>query len=281
MVPRENLPEVEVILYEPVKKCCEPMPVLFNIHGGAWVGGDASALDTQSKQLADTCSCLVVNINYRKVDDKPFPYCQHEVRDTVLYFAEHVDEFGIDREKFTLIGYSAGGHICTGAAMLLRDAGFKLNSQVPCYPFLDFHLFDTDGIPGVEEENGEQKTDKKTEKKNRELMAVVNEIFFRGGVDKFSALMSPGAAAPEELKGVAPVELIICGKDALYEQAFAYQKRLEEANVPVELKVFEKATHGFMEGNYPEMFYEPNEEQRIIRDESFRYLKKQMEQHWR
>jgi acetyl esterase len=131
--------------------------VVFNVHGGAWVGGDALLLDTQSQEMADRLGCLVVNINYIKADVKPFPYAQYEVRDTVLYFVRHAQEYGIDTSKLALMGYSAGGHLCACAAQMLAEDGISLSCQVLCYPFLDFtfageaHNEMADGMKGIGE----------------------------------------------------------------------------------------------------------------------------------
>lgn len=57
MVPRENAKPVMTYLYRPVGGGAN-LPVVFNVHGGAWVGGDALLLDTQSQEMAD---CLGVN----------------------------------------------------------------------------------------------------------------------------------------------------------------------------------------------------------------------------
>jgi len=269
MVPRNGLPDVETFLYEPEVKKYSPMPVMFNIHGGAWVGGDATALDTQSQQIADTLSAFVVNINYKNLEVKPFPYPQQEGFDTVLYFARHAKEYRMDIKRFNLIGYSAGGHICAGAAMLLRDTGFELASQILCYPFLDFRIFDSGIIPGMENDSRNDKT-----------MKLMSEFFFRNGMDKMQPIMSPAAAPTEKLKGLAPVEIIICGPDALYQQGVDYHQKLNEAGVPCKLKKYEESTHGFMEGNYPEVEWEKNPKQEAIRDECFLYLKERMKIRW-
>jgi acetyl esterase len=273
LVPREKISDVETIIYYPKNTVEESLPVMFNVHGGAWVGGDASGLDTQSQQLADTLSCFVVNINYHKADEYAFPYCQNEVKDVVLYFAKHAQNYGIDKTKFTIIGYSAGGHICAGAAMLLRDEKFSLNSHVMCYPFLDFHTMGA--LLGGGE--GEEKLSEKQKKKTEKLM---EQMCFRSGIDRYSALMSPAGADIDELKELSPAELIICGPDALYQQALDYQEKLIKAGVPSVAKVFEESTHGFMEGNYPEMPYPADEKQRKLRDECFLYLKERMNIHW-
>ena len=263
-VPRQDKKQVETILYEPKKKKYQPMPVMFNIHGGAWVGGDASSLDVQSQKMADDLNAFVVNINYTKADVEPIPYAQEEVVDTVLYFAEHVAEYGIDGTKFNLIGYSAGGHICAGAAILLKNRGFSLCSNIPVYPFLDFHIF----------EKGALGMDTKT-------THMMGEVFFRGGIDRYSTCMSPGAAPAEELKNLSHTELILCGPDDLYQQGVDYFKHLQEAGLSAELKIFEKSTHGFMESDYEK---ELNPEEQVQKEQCeacFRYLQERMQKLWK
>lgn len=266
-IPRAGMKSVKTILYIP-KTPKKSMPVLFNVHGGAWVGCDASMLDTQSQMLADKLSCLVVNINYTKLDEKPFPYPQNEIKDTVLYFNEHADEYGIDGTRFSLIGYSAGGHLCAGAAILLRDVNFKLNSQFLCYPFLTF----------VKTDNDEDKATLKQAEKSDKLM---DEIFF-AEMPKENVLLSPASAAYEQLSGVAPVELITCGEDALLFHSVQYEFLLHQAGVCVARKDFQGAKHGFLEVNFPET--KINEAKSPEQDEMMRqaidYICQRANYHW-
>lgn len=232
MVPRTDAVPVLVYLHRPA---CggENLPVVFNVHGGAWVGGDALLLDTQSQEMADRLGCLVVNINYVKADVKPFPYAQYEVRDTVLYFVRHAREYGIDTSKLALMGYSAGGHLCACAAQLLSEEGVQLSCQVLCYPFLDFtfageaHNEMADGMTGV------------------------GEIFFPT-LSKTDPLVSSGLLPDEKLKNLAPAMIITCGHDQLQPQANRYKARLENAGVKVQLFDYPESLHGFLECNYPE-----------------------------
>ena len=232
IVPRTDAAPVLVYLHRPA---CggENLPVVFNVHGGAWVGGDALLLDTQSHEMADRLGCLVVNINYVKADVKPFPYAQYEVRDTVLYFVRHAREYGIDTSKLALMGYSAGGHLCACASQMLAEDGISLSCQVLCYPFLDFtfageaHNEMADGMTGV------------------------GEIFFPT-LSKTDPLVSPGLLPDEKLKDLAPALIITCGQDALKPQADAYKTRLENAGVNVQLFDYPESLHGFLECNYPE-----------------------------
>lgn len=232
MVPRTDAAPVMTYLHRPAGGG-ENLPVVFNVHGGAWVGGDALLLDTQSQEMADRLGCFVVNINYIKADVKPFPYAQYEVRDTVLYFVRHAQEYGIDTSKLALMGYSAGGHLCACAAQLLSEEGVQLSCQVLCYPFLDFTF-------GQDEQN-----------ELKGSVEDVNTIFFPT-LSKTDSLVSPGLLPDEQLKKVAPAIIITCGQDVLKPQADAYEIRLKAAGVKVQLFDYPESVHGFLECNYPE-----------------------------
>lgn len=267
-VPRTGEKGVETILYRPQKAVPKPVPALFNVHGGAWVGCDATMLDTQSQMLADRLGCLVVNINYTKLDVQPFPYPQREIRDTVLYFRDHANEDGIDEARFSLIGYSAGGHLCAGAAMLLRDAGFRLNSQFLCYPFLNF----------AQMAEVDQGMGNKDAERTRKLM---DEIFFPE-MDKKTPLLSPANAPVEKLRGLAPAEIITCGADALYNHSVQYEERLKKAGVEVMRKDFDGSIHGFLEVNFPETKENDakSPEQEAKMKEAMEYICQRAAYHW-
>ncbi|MBQ3560081.1 MAG: alpha/beta hydrolase fold domain-containing protein [Agathobacter sp.] len=234
-VPRDKEASVTVYLYYPAQGG-ENLPVIFNVHGGAWLGGDAILLDTQSQNMANRLGAMVVNINYIKADIKPFPYAQYEVRDTVHYFLEHSKEYSLDTEKFVLMGYSAGGHLCACATQLLKAEGIRISCQVLCYPFLDFTY-------GQENSND---AEKEVETEN-----VFKQILFPN-MSRRDSLVSPGILPDEQLVGIAPAIIITCGQDALKPQADAYAKRLEKVKVPVQLLNYPDAIHGFLECNYPE-----------------------------
>ena len=72
LVPREGKDPVEVNLYIPEG---DDLPVVFNIHGGAFIAGDADTLDTQSDRISKSWNVIVVNINYRLTSIVPWPAC--------------------------------------------------------------------------------------------------------------------------------------------------------------------------------------------------------------
>ncbi|NBI68527.1 alpha/beta hydrolase [Pseudoflavonifractor sp. 60] len=134
-VPRQGLDPVDVNIYLPEDG--ENLPVVFNLHGGAFIAGDADTLDSQSLRLSQDWSAVIVTVNYKlAVDDIAIEYGTQEVVDTVKYFLEHAEEYRIDPNKAVLLGYSAGGYHAAMAAHTLERAGIDLAAQVLCYSFI-------------------------------------------------------------------------------------------------------------------------------------------------
>ena len=134
-IPRDGKNSVKANLYMPDTIGNERLPVVFNIHGGGFVGGDADVLDTQSDRIANEWNVVVVTINYTKADVKPVSYGSEEIRDTVLHFADNAEIYGLDPSKFTLMGYSAGAYYAADSTRLLQKADFDMASLVLCYPW--------------------------------------------------------------------------------------------------------------------------------------------------
>ncbi len=227
-VPREGKEPVSTILYRPSKLADgKPLPVLFHMHGGAWIGGDAVLLESFCQLLSDEIPAVIVNVNYKKADVYPLPYALYEVADTVKYFREHAQDYGIDPSRMAVGGHSAGAHLATGAALILKEEKIELACQMLVYPAAD--LGDT----------------------SLELMNMLRKILFpEGGWE--SAYLSPLRAADDELLGIAPAIFIICGQDDLRQQGISYAKRLVDLGVAVKVKEFTKAEHGFLEVNRPD-----------------------------
>ena len=134
-IQRDGKASVKANLYVPDNIGDEPLPVVFNIHGGGFVGGDADVLDTQSDRIANEWNVVVVTINYTKADVKPVSYGSEEIRDVVLYFADHAEAYGVDPSSFTLMGYSAGAYYAADSTRMLQKADFDVSSLVLCYPW--------------------------------------------------------------------------------------------------------------------------------------------------
>lgn len=232
VVPRRERKGVHTILYRPTSASAAEygrLPVLFNMHGGAWVGGDAVFMESFCQRMADELPALVVNVNYTKADEESIPYAIEEVADTVKFFIAHAEEYGIDRDRIAVGGHSAGGQLAAGTALKLKEEGITLACQMLVYPCTDLTV-------GMDS--------------SQELRMLVDLFFPDGGNEH--RYISPLRAKDEELEGLSPAIFIICGLDELKPMGIAYAKRLIDHAVPVKVKEYPAAVHGFLEVNRPD-----------------------------
>lgn len=152
-VPRQDMEAVDVNLY--LLEDEESLPVVFNLHGGAFIAGDADTLDSQSLRLSQDWNAVIVTVNYKlAVDGISIEYGTQEVVDTVKYFLEHAEEYRIDPSKVVLMGYSSGGCHAAMSALALEQEGVDIAAQVLCYPFIGgvlerFHTLSPEGQNGL------------------------------------------------------------------------------------------------------------------------------------
>lgn len=259
VVPRSQKKGIHTILYRPLTNTVPgKLPVLFNMHGGAWVGGDAVFMESFCQMIANEIPAFVVNVNYTKADEEPFPYATEEVADTVKYFIAHADQYGIDPEKMAVGGHSAGAHLAAGAAMMLKEDGIKLACQMLVYPCTDITA-DPD--------------------KPDDLMSVITRLFFPNGGNEHRYI-SPLRAKDEELSGLSPALFVLCGPDELRPMGIAYAKRLIDRAVPVKIKEYPEALHGFLEVNrsdYPAGDARQNPEQEAYCKDCEKYLVRELQ----
>ncbi|WP_105135858.1 alpha/beta hydrolase [Streptococcus suis] len=135
MIERPGKEPVRVNLYRPSEASQTPLPLVVNVHGGGFVGGDADVLDTQSQRLADQWQAVIVTVNYTKADLQPISYGAEEIKDTVLYFAKEKATYGVDPTQFSIIGYSAGANYAALASELLAKQQFDLAGLIMAYPW--------------------------------------------------------------------------------------------------------------------------------------------------
>ncbi len=237
-VPREDgkLP-VPVLIYRPAEKTEQLLPVFFNMHGGAWLGGDAMLMESFCQLLANSIPAVVVNINYHKADVIPITEMSKEACDCVTYFQDHAEEFGVDPDRMAIGGHSAGANITAGTVLRLMENHRRMKMQVLVYPCVDLRPeINCDWMNGA-------------------ILSLVPE----GNLGEIH--MSPLAAEDEKIKGMCTTLIVTCGKDDLRPHGIAYGKKLIENGVSVHFKEYALAEHGFLETNRPD--YEPANDTRI------------------
>eukprot|EP00729_Bicosta_minor_P011336 gene11336-34301_t len=105
----------------------ELRPCAIFIHGGAWASGEKSLYSAVGAELVATGFGAVIP-DYCKYPDAEMPTIEAELIDCIKWVVAHGGAYGLDATRITLIGHSAGAHIC--AAVLLSLAAASCNNAL-------------------------------------------------------------------------------------------------------------------------------------------------------
>lgn len=115
----------------------EKVGLIVVAHGGNLMNGDADMTDSFCDALRNACKCVVVSVNYAKLQTNKPPYQQQQFIDTVMYFMQHSDTYNIQQGKVVFVGFSAGAYLQVGAGSILKDLQLIIKGQIAFYPLLD------------------------------------------------------------------------------------------------------------------------------------------------
>ena len=96
------------------------LPVIVNIHGGAWVYGDKDLNKYYCMYLASN-GFLVMGMSYRLMTAVTLKEQVQDVFASMCFLADNAERLGADAEKVMLSGDSAGGHLASLAACIMRS----------------------------------------------------------------------------------------------------------------------------------------------------------------
>ena len=234
------------------------LPLVILIHGGGWLTNNKYAdIGYMKKTVAEIISSgfALASIDYRFSTQAVFPAQIQDCNRAVSFLYDNADKYGFDRNRFAVMGFSAGGHLAS-------LVGLSKNNNVKAF-FLH-GTSDAFSFKGVVDFYGPSEL-----------------ILFPGNNDPKSpeSLLIGAAplARPDLAKAASPVTyvdkndppfLIIHGeKDELVspKQSLLLSSWLSVAGVPNELVVVKDAPHfGVM--------FDADE----VRNKVMRFLKKQL-----
>lgn len=104
-------------IYYPTKKVFDEAPIVFFVHGGAWIGGSKEAVNFNrfigafNKLRASGYAIVSPNYSLARGGKSPFPSCIIDAYDALEWVKLHADSLSLDVDKIGLMGESAGAHI--------------------------------------------------------------------------------------------------------------------------------------------------------------------------
>jgi acetyl esterase len=174
-------------------------------------------------------------VNYRLAPEHKYPAAFNDVISAIDWVAEHGDRFGLDGQRIAVGGDSSGGNLAAAACLMCRDReGPRVGFQLLVYPplGLDYGANSYSAF-GDGMESALSRSD----------IAWFQNQYLNRPEEIELPYVCPLRA--ETFKRLPPA-LIICAEiDPLIDENRAYAEKLEQAGVPVELKIFPGMFHGF------------------------------------
>lgn len=229
---------IKARLYVPLGAGIPPGPGILFFHGGGFVLGDLDSHDMLCRRLAEGSRCRVIAIDYRLAPENCFP-CAHEDALAAWSWVQEKGAAlaGIDAARMAVAGDSAGGNIAAYLCQeMVRTKGPMPAFQLLLYPLLQF---------------ADIRSKKMTPQESGFFISAGLFDFFRGHYLPDPAAymdprISPLFAPMEELKGLPPAHIIVCGWDPLHDEGLAYAAKLRGLGVAASEREYTSMVHGFM-----------------------------------
>src|SRR4029450_10812764 len=210
-------PDVPVRIYRPH----QAQGAVVWLHGGGYVMGDLDTEHPWAARLADGAAAVVLSVGYRRAPEHRFPAALGAGYAGVTWTAAHAAELGVDPERITVGGHSAGAGLAAAVALRARDhQGPRIRFQLLNQPELDDRQ---------ETWSARHFTD--TPWMTRDKLAATWRHYL--GAQPATAYAAPARAA--DLSGLPAAYLATAEFDPLRDEAIGYGLRLLQAGGPVEL----------------------------------------------
>lgn len=242
MIPgTEQGTELRIRIYKPAG-IPEQSPMILDIHGGGWVGGNLDIDNGRCIELAWRTPAIVVGVEYRLTTKeiyfpKPFMDCYT----AFMWLYEHGTEIGGDPGRIGVHGTSAGGNMAGGLALYLRDKnGPKIALNVLVCPQLSLELTGHTSF--------QQMSQIIMQPANK---AECPEALYLGGYhgQRPSYYAFPGECP--DLHGLGPHCVIAGEYDSFRDDARNYADKLFRTGIPCEILVAPRMGHGFLTVHQP------------------------------
>ncbi|KAJ4350188.1 uncharacterized protein N0V89_008809 [Didymosphaeria variabile] len=233
--------KIKVHLYTPPSGPASPgsqKPVVVNLHGSGWTipfhGSDLAFCARIAKEV----DAYVIDADYRKAPENPFPAALEDVKDVLDWVASQPERF--DASRVAVSGASAGGSLALIASSTLRKSlKVDVKAVIAHYPVTDLSLKAEDRI---------------IPKPVNPLPPPILELFYSNYVGTDVAMRKDPRVSPMYAKiddYPATVVIVACGGDTLSVEAKRLADKIDDGKRKVVRCMLEDMNHGYDVGAKP------------------------------
>ena len=209
-------------------------PALVYLHGGGFCAYTIENYDGWCEFLAKSLHAKVYSVGYRLAPEHPFPIPLEDCGAAFSWVRENAEQLGIDPERVSLGGDSAGGNMTAALCLKLRDDGLPTpKAQLLVYPSTDL----TSSFPSIQEFAEGQ------------IITEAHLHWFHSNYAGDDQVKRNPYASPlfhTDHTNLPPAVMITAGFDPLRDEADAFVEKLVAAGVSVDKKEFPSLGHGFV-----------------------------------
>ena len=221
--------KLDLYIYRPKNIQNTKTPVIYYMHGGGYIMGNATMYGTAFNYLANKHNATLISIEYRLSTKAPYPADLNDAYSGLKYIYHNADKLNIDKNNIIIMGESAGGGLTARLGLYNKDHDkIPIKGQVLIYPMLDFRTGGNNDIY-KNEYAGEYIWTKELNQIGWTSLKKDQEI-----PEKEMLYYSPAMASVEELKGIPDTFIIVGGLDLFVNECFDYANKLIQAGIPTE-----------------------------------------------
>lgn len=233
LIPREDGSQLRLCIYRP-KVPVDHVPGVLWLHGGGYSMGIPELDERTYETLMSASPCVIVAPDYRRSVDAPYPAALDDSYLALKWLKEHGASLGCRLDQLMVGGNSAGGGLTAAVTMLARDKQeINIAYQMPLYPMIDDRM------------QTNSAKDNHAPVWNSRANRMAWDLYLGKQKDSAEIPVYAAPARADNYQGLPPTATYVGDIEPFYDETLQYVEQLKQAGVPVVLKVFPGAYHGF------------------------------------
>lgn len=225
-------------MFRPAAGVGSVRPALLYLHGGGWCFGGINSCARYCAALAAEADIAVIALDYPLAPESPYPAALNACAEAFDYLVSHADSLGIDPQRISVGGDSAGGNLALALALSKGENGAdsqSIRSLVLFYPVVYAGNDGSDSWRAFGEGYGLDSS----------LMDAFNSAYI-GSTDVENPLISLIFATDASLRTLPPVLMVNAERDILLDQCSRMAERMEAAGCSLRREILPSTVHLFI-----------------------------------